>query len=83
VWHDAELDGSSAAQTLNRLRKSRLGNTVIAPLHRKLEGNDGKGILIRVKLGSVVVLGVEADKWLEEEEVPQAWFSSCTTTARA
>jgi hypothetical protein len=48
-----------------------------------MEGNDGKGVLTRAELVSVVALSVEADKWLEEEEVPQAWFSSYTRTARA
>jgi hypothetical protein len=56
---------------------------VVAPLHQKLEGNDGKGVLTRADLGSAMALGVEVDKWLKEEEVPQAWFSSCTRTTRA
>jgi hypothetical protein len=54
---------------------------VIAPLHRNLEGNDGRGVLIGAELSSTTAVDVEADKWLEEEEVPQAWFSSCTRTA--
>jgi hypothetical protein len=55
-----------------------LGNTVVTPLHRKLEGNIRNGVLTGAELSSAAVLGVEADKWLEEEEFPQAWFSSCT-----
>jgi hypothetical protein len=43
---------------------------VVAPLHQKLEGNDGKGVLTRAELGSAMALGVEVDKWLKEEEVP-------------
>jgi hypothetical protein len=56
---------------------------VVTPLQQKLEGNDGKRVLTRVELGSTVALSVEAVKWLKEEEVPQAWFPSCTRTARA
>jgi hypothetical protein len=41
------------------------------------------GVLTNVELGSAAALGVEADKWLEEEVVPQAWFSGCTRTTRA
>jgi hypothetical protein len=40
------------------------------PLHQKLEGNDRKGVLTRAELGSMAALGIEADKWLEEEEIP-------------
>jgi hypothetical protein len=46
-----------------------------------LEGSDGKGFLTGAELGSVAAHGIEADKWLEEEEVPQAWFTSCTEMA--
>jgi hypothetical protein len=45
-----------------------------------LEGRPGRGVLTGTELGSA---GVEADKRLEEEEVPRAWFSSSTRTVRA
>jgi hypothetical protein len=64
-------------------RKNGLGSTVVAPLHRKLDGNDGKGVLIGAELDSVEALGVEADKCLDEEDVPQPWFSSSTRTTQA
>jgi hypothetical protein len=48
-----------------------------------LEGNGRKEVLAGAELGSAVALGIEADKWLKEEEIPQAWFSICTRTARA
>jgi hypothetical protein len=48
------------------------------PLHWKLKGNDRKGVLTEAELGSASMLDVEVDKWLEEEEVSQAWFPSCT-----
>jgi hypothetical protein len=83
MWRNADLDGLMAAQTQNRRRKNGLGNTIITPLHKKLEGNDRKGVLTRAELSSVVTLSVEADKWLEEEEIPQAWFSNCTIIGQA
>jgi hypothetical protein len=43
----------------------------------------GKGVLTGAELGTVAALGVKVDKWLEEEEVPRAWFSSYTRMARA
>jgi hypothetical protein len=48
-----------------------------------LEGNDRKAVLSGAELSSVAALDVVVDKWLKEEEVPQAWFSGCTRTARA
>jgi hypothetical protein len=79
AWCGAELDGGLNPKPV---MENGLGNTVVAPLHQKLEGDDGKGILIGAELSSVATLSVEADKWLEEEEVPRAWFSSCTRMAR-
>jgi hypothetical protein len=52
-------------------------------LHENLVWEAGKGVLTEAELSSAAVLGVEADKWLEEEEVPRAWFSSCTRMERA
>jgi hypothetical protein len=49
----------------------------------KIGYGTGKEVLTGAELGWVVMLSVEANKWLEEEEVPQAWFSSYTRTARA
>jgi hypothetical protein len=39
-------------------------------LQENLGGEAGKGVLTRAELSSVAALGVGADKWLEEEEVP-------------
>jgi hypothetical protein len=39
------------------------------PLQENLEGEVGKGVLTRAELGSAAALGIEANKWLEEEEV--------------
>jgi hypothetical protein len=50
------------------------------PLHRKLEGDYGKGVLTVVELGLAVVLSVEADKWLRGKKCPRAWFSGSTRT---
>jgi hypothetical protein len=52
------------------MTKNGLGNTIIAPLHRKLEGDNGKSVLTEAELSLETPLGVEADKWLKEEEVP-------------
>jgi hypothetical protein len=40
------------------------------PLQENLEGKARKGVLTGVELGSVVALGVAADKRLEEDEIP-------------
>jgi hypothetical protein len=34
------------------------------PLHRKIKGNDGKGVVTRAELISTMVLGVEGDRCL-------------------
>jgi hypothetical protein len=68
---------------LNKLRGNGHWTSAYMPLQENLGGEAGKGVLTGAVLGSVAALGVKADKWLEEEEVPRAWFSSCTTTARA
>jgi hypothetical protein len=40
------------------------------PLQENLGGEDGKGVLTGAELGSAASVGVEADKWLDGEEVP-------------
>jgi hypothetical protein len=40
------------------------------PLQENLGREAGKGVLTRAERGSATALGIEADKWLEEEEVP-------------
>jgi hypothetical protein len=52
-------------------------------LQENLGGEAGKGVLTGAELGSAATLSVEADKWLEEEEILQVWFSSCTRMAQA
>jgi hypothetical protein len=39
-------------------------------LQENLGGEAGKVVHTGVELGSVAALGIEANKWLEEEEVP-------------
>jgi hypothetical protein len=39
------------------------------PLQENLEGEARKGVLTGAELGSAAALSIEADKWLEEEEV--------------
>jgi hypothetical protein len=45
AWHGAALSSSSAAQSRNRHRGNRLGNTTIAPLHQNLLKTTGKRVL--------------------------------------
>jgi hypothetical protein len=74
---------STLTKVLNKLRGNGHWTSAYLPLPENLGGEAGMGVLTGVELGSSATLGIEADKWLVEEEVPRAWFSSCTRTARA
>jgi hypothetical protein len=69
---------STLATVSNKPRGNGHWTSAYLPLHENLGGEAGKGFLTGAELASVAALGVEADKRLEEEEVPQAWISSCT-----
>jgi hypothetical protein len=64
--HPARARSLTAHRQLKpyRQRKNGLGNTVVMPLHRKIKGNDGKGVVTRAELISTMVLGVEGDRCL-------------------
>jgi hypothetical protein len=74
---------STTAKVSNKPKGNGHWTSAYLPLQENLGGEAGKGVLTNAELYSVAALGVEADKWLEEEEVPRAWFSSCTIMARA
>jgi hypothetical protein len=74
---------STPVKVSNKLRGNGHWTLAYMPLQKNLGGEAEKGVLIGVELGSAAALGVEVDKWLEEEEVPRAWFSICTRMARA
>jgi hypothetical protein len=54
----------------NKPRGNGHWTSAYVPLQGNLGEEAGKGVLTRAELGSVAALGVGADKWLEEEEVP-------------
>jgi hypothetical protein len=66
----------------NKLRGNGHWTSAYLPLQENLGGEAGKGVLTRAELVLVAALGVEVDKRLKEEEVPRAWFSSCTRTTQ-
>jgi hypothetical protein len=59
-----------SAKVSNKSRGNGHWTSSYMPLQENQGGEAGKGILIGAELGSVVVLRIEVDKWLEEEEVP-------------
>jgi hypothetical protein len=65
----------------NRPRGNGHWTSAYVPLQENLGEKAGKGALTGEELNSAVALGVEANKWLEEEEVSRAWFSNYTRTA--
>jgi hypothetical protein len=74
---------STPVKVSNKPRGNGHLTSAYMPLQENLGGDAEKGVLTGAELGSVVALGVEVDKRLEEEEIRQAWFSSCTRVARA
>jgi hypothetical protein len=54
----------------NKPRGNGHWTAAYVPLQGNLGEEAGKGVLTRAELGLVAALGVGADKWLEEEEVP-------------
>jgi hypothetical protein len=58
------------AKVLSNLRGNGHWTSAYMPLQENLEGEARKGVLTGAELGSAAALGIEADKWLEEEEVP-------------
>jgi hypothetical protein len=79
----APIVDSTLAKVSNKPRENGHWTSAYMPLQENLGGEAGKGVLTGAELSSTAALDVEAKKWLEEEEVVRAWFSSYTRTTRA